>query len=214
MTSPLSQRISRTALLAVALLAAGCASTPPHARFSSQSASRAVMRPADTAAIAVAAAQGVVMADFEKSRVTERIQQKLAEKEALNAASAEPRSYAIDVTITRYEKGNAFARAMLAGLGQIHIDGDVKVYAMPAHDSLEEFTVQKTFAWGGVYGSSTSMEDIEQTFAESIANALTGQEEARHVASQSNRKGVEASNPEYAHSQATVTSRPEASRVH
>ncbi|GAA0711082.1 hypothetical protein GCM10009105_12760 [Dokdonella soli] len=81
------------------------------------------------------------------------------------------------MSITRYEKGNAFARAMLAGLGQIHIDGDVQVYAMPEHNRTMAFSVQKTFAWGGIYGGTTTIEDIEQSFAESIANALTAQGE-------------------------------------
>ena len=214
MALPLFHHILRTGFLATALLAAGCASTPPHAKFTAQSGTRAMMRSTDTSSIAVEAGKGVVMADFEKARVTERIKMKLAEKEALNPAAADPHSYQVDVTITRYEKGNAFARAMLAGLGQIHIDADVKVYAMPAHDSVEAFTVQKTFAWGGIYGSSTTMEDIEQTFAESVANALTGQDKNEHAAAQASKKGTEATNNGYAHSEPDVVSREGTSRVH
>lgn len=55
---------------------------------------------------------------------------------------------------------------MLAGLGQIHIDGDVTMYALPDHSKVGDFHLKKTFAWGGIYGSSTSMEDIETTFAD------------------------------------------------
>jgi hypothetical protein len=54
--------------------------------------------------------------------------------------------------------------------------------ALPAHDRVEEFAVQKTFAWGGIYGASTTMEDIEQSFAEGIANALTGQDDDKRGA--------------------------------
>jgi Domain of unknown function (DUF4410) len=81
------------------------------------------------------------------------------------------------VTLTRYQRGNAFARFMLAGLGQIHIDANVRVTAKPADEKIAEFTVAKTFAWGGIYGASTSMDDIERTFADGVAAALTGQEE-------------------------------------
>jgi hypothetical protein len=41
---------------------------------------------------------------------------------------------------------------------------------------LEEFDMQKTFAWGGVYGASTSIEEIEDTFADGVAATVTGQE--------------------------------------
>ncbi len=57
----------------------------------------------------------------------------------------------VELLLTRYDKGNAFARAMLAGLGQIHIDGKVKLLEMP--------------------------EDIEMTLVDGVASALTGQTE-------------------------------------
>src|SRR5262249_45206548 len=87
------------------------------------------------------------------------------------------KNYAIEVTLTKYEKGSAFARAMLAGLGQIHINGVVKVYTLPEHQKAGEFLINKTFAWGGIYGASTTIEDAEMGFADGIANTLTGQEE-------------------------------------
>jgi hypothetical protein len=122
----------------------------------------------------VGTASGVTMADYEKARVVDRIKMQIAAKEALNPAGAAASQYEVDVTVTRYEKGSAFARAMLAGLGQIHMDGSVTLFSMPAHVMVEDFTVQKTFAWGGIYGGTTTIEDIEQSFAEGIANALTG----------------------------------------
>ena len=171
-----------TFLIAVAELA-GCASSPPVAKFAHRQ-SDAVLRSADTSEIRVAAASGVVMADFEKARVIDRIKAQIAAKEALNPASAAASDYQVDVTITRYEKGSAFARAMLAGLGQIHMDGNVTLYSMPAHTVVEDFSVQKTFAWGGIYGGTTTIEDIEQSFAEGIANALTGQGDKSAAAGQ------------------------------
>jgi len=172
-------------VLTIALLATGCATSPPVAKFARGSSAHAVIRTADTASIAVDTTSDVKLADYEKTRIIEQIKMKLAEDQALNPALANPGQYQIYVTLTRYEKGNAFARAMLAGLGQMHIDGNVKVFAMPAHTSIEEFTVQKTFAWGGMYGASTRIEDIEQAFAEGIANALTGQGEKKPAGSAS-----------------------------
>ncbi|MEP7041442.1 MAG: DUF4410 domain-containing protein [Dokdonella sp.] len=161
-------------LIAAAVFTAGCASSPPAAKFSQRAAAGSVVKAADRAEIGVTSAAGVAIADYEKARVVARIKLQLASKQALNEA-ATPIDYQVDVKITRYEKGNAFARAMLAGLGQIHLDGEVEVYAMPARERVMAFTVQKTFAWGGVYGGTTTMEDVEQSFAEGVANALTGQ---------------------------------------
>ncbi len=37
-----------------------------------------------------------------------------------------------------------------------------------------ESPVYKTFAWGGIYGGVTRMEDVEQGLAGGIATAVTG----------------------------------------
>ncbi len=119
--------------------------------------------------------------DFEKTRLSEEIKTALDRKRALNASnSGDPRDLEVNLSVTRYQKGNAFARAMLAGLGQIHIDGHVKLTKRSDHSLLSEFNIAKTFAWGGIYGSSTSMEDIERTFADGVAASLTGQAEEKN----------------------------------
>jgi hypothetical protein len=35
--------------------------------------------------------------------------------------------------------------------------------------------VTKTFAWGGIYGAAKDIEDVEEGFAEAVAQILTGQ---------------------------------------
>jgi hypothetical protein len=111
----------------------------------------------------------------EKQRLADKIRMKIEDRKITNASNAAPRSYAVELHLTRYEKGNKVARFMLAGLGQIHIDGKVDLYQMPEHKLIGEFDLQKTFAWGGVYGASTSIEEIETTFADGVAAAVTGQ---------------------------------------
>lgn len=54
----------------------------------------------------------------------------------------------------------------------------VDIYQMPEHTLVGEFNLKKTFAWGGIYGAATSMEGIEDTFADGVAATVTGQEEA------------------------------------
>lgn len=117
------------------------------------------------------------METWDNERLTKRVQEALDSRKALTPAVGDKKSCAVDVTITKYDKGSAFARAMLAGLGQIHINAKVKVVRLPANEQISDFTINKTFAWGGVYGASTSVEDAEVGFAEGVANALTGQEE-------------------------------------
>jgi hypothetical protein len=40
---------------------------------------------------------------------------------------------------------------------------------------MQAFTVDKTFAWGGIYGASTHIEDVQPAFADAVADGLTGQ---------------------------------------
>ena len=160
------------------LILAGCATTAPTAKFAERISPESTIRAGDTAKAVVDAAQGVQISDSEKARLTNVIERKIAAKENLNIASGPARAYEVDVRLIRYEKGSAFARAMSAGLGQIHIAGEAKVYLLPEKTKIGEFSVEKTFAWGGIYGATTSMETVEQSFAEGIAAAVTGQAES------------------------------------
>jgi Domain of unknown function (DUF4410) len=76
------------------------------------------------------------------------------------------------VVITNYDEGNAFARFMLAGLGQMHIDGEVMLSDFSSKVMLAKYEVSKTFAWGGVYGASKGITDIEKPFAEAVVEAI------------------------------------------
>lgn len=157
---------------------AGCAGSVPKATFSHQIATNARVAANDQAVVQVDAAADVKILSSDTQRLSEKIKMKVDARKLANAANAgDPRNYSIDVHLTRYDKGSAFARAMLAGLGQIHIEGTVSVYRMPEHELVGEFQLSKTFAWGGIYGASTSMDDIENTFADGVAASVTGQEE-------------------------------------
>ena len=46
-----------------------------------------------------------------------------------------------------------------------------------SQDLSEEFALSKTFAWGGIYGASTTIETIEDTFADGVAATVTGQQQ-------------------------------------
>ena len=168
-----------TILVLTLLAAAGCASTVPKAKFTHEIESKARVSLNDQTKVQVDAAETVKILKADQQRLSEKIQARIESRKATNAPAADvaARTYEVDLHLTRYEKGNAFARAMLAGLGQIHIDGTITIYQMPEHALVGEFQLQKTFAWGGIYGSATSMDDIENTFADGVAAAVTGQKE-------------------------------------
>ena len=74
--------------------------------------------------------------------------------------------------VTRYDKGDKWARFMLAGMGQIHIDALLKLRDLETQELLAEYVVNKTFAWGGAYGVSVTMADVQEGFAETVVEIL------------------------------------------
>jgi hypothetical protein len=173
----INNRLATVSLGFIAIALAGCAGTPPKAQFSHEIVAEARVAAPDTTTVTVDAPEDVKVLPMERERLAQKIQLKIDARKSANVSVGAPKSYSVELHLTRYQKGNAFARAMLAGLGQIHIDGKVDVYLMPGHTLVGEFDLKKTFAWGGIYGAATSMEDIESTFADGVAAAVTGQKE-------------------------------------
>lgn len=156
------------------LVLGGCsASSAPKASFTTPIAATSVVRADDSVSVSVASAADVPLTETERNRLRALIQQKIEQRKAQNAADGRPESYEVSVNVTEYDKGNAVARAMLAGLGQIHVSATVQLYEMPARRLVGEFRVEKSFAWGGIYGASTTIEDVELGFAEGVAAAVT-----------------------------------------
>jgi hypothetical protein len=162
-------------LLAVGfgVLLTGCASTSPRASFKEALPRELHIDANDTAGVRVEAADGIVVEEHEKQRLARVIQQKIDMQKLRNANAADKREFELAVLMTRYDKGNAFARALLAGIGRIHVDASVTVLALPQRRKVAEFDIDKTFAWGGIYGAVTRVEDVEEGFAEGVAEAVT-----------------------------------------
>jgi Domain of unknown function (DUF4410) len=165
--------IALTGGVVIALAMVGCASTPPSANFTIKPPEQQRIDINDTVTAKLEPASDVSMIDTEKQRLSQLIVSEIDKKKLENSNAGEAREYEVDVVVTRYEKGNAFARFMLAGLGQIHIDAHVIVFTLPTKEKYAEFDIDKTFAWGGIVGASTKIEDVEQGFAEGIAEAVT-----------------------------------------
>lgn len=162
-----------TGLLMVAAGISGCASHAPSANFVLAPPQQQRIDANDAVEVKLnAASSKVEMTDIEQRRLASLISKQIDSQKPDNAQAGAPNHYQFDVTVTRYEKGNAFARLMLIGLGQIHLDGHIVVWSLPNLEKYAEFSVEKTFAWGGLYGATTTIEDVESAFAESIANAV------------------------------------------
>ena len=100
-----------------------------------------------------------------------------------SAMTTAPDTLYVTINFTRYDEGNAFARMMLAGLGQIHIEADVFGEDRVRQRILFKSKVTKTFAWGGAYGGATGIKDVEDGFAQAVANLLLSQVGKSFVAS-------------------------------
>lgn len=157
-----------------AFILGGCASSTPAPKYQKALAKADYVGNGDSSKVKVTADTGIEILESEKTKIAERIENFIKQKQGVNGSHTPSRTYSVELNITRYERGNAFARAMLAGLGQIHIDGTIKVIVEETKEVVGEFYLKKTFAWGGIYGASTSMEDIERTFASAVAGAVTG----------------------------------------
>ena len=147
---------------------AGCAGSvaPPVVVASLPAEQRASLR---LAGVTTEGGQGVAISPVDTSRITQLV---VADIQALapgvmDRAAAQGKT--MRIVITRYDAGNAGARLMLAGLGQIRLDGDVTIVDTPSQRMLAEYKVSKQFALGGIIGSMTSMQDVEKGFAKSVA---------------------------------------------
>lgn len=162
----------------VAVAAAGCATTkgsysmatpPPEAQLAKYS----------EICIEVDCIQGVPLAPADIERIKHLVVKNIPEEcpnrfTAVNPAEPGANTLRADVHITRYDEGNAFARWMLAGLGQMHINADVRMTDYASGSPLYSAEVNKTFAWGGMYGAFTQIKDIEDGFARAVAASLAG----------------------------------------
>lgn len=120
---------------------------------------------------------GVAMIPSDVARVTQKVQAALTAEYPTRViagrAAAPPGEVNIKLQITEYDKGNAFARAMLAGLGSMHIHANVMLVDASTAATVATYQVTKDFAWGGLYGGTTSIEDLEDGFAKSVAAIFT-----------------------------------------
>ncbi len=93
-----------------------------------------------------------------------------AEKPGLVVDGA-PGATHMKIHFTTFDRGNAFARGMLIGMGQIRIEATVSL-ADASGATVASYKVSKDFALGGVIGATTTVDDVEDGFAKSVAEVV------------------------------------------
>jgi len=119
---------------------------------------------------------GIAMPQFQLDRVIQLVKAHLSSElpQAMGTTGtdgASPKAK-IKMVFTDYDEGNAFARFMLAGLGQIKLGADVVFVDAVTGQELGRYKLSKQFAFGGIYGVATRMEAVEEGFAKSVVEIL------------------------------------------
>ena len=115
------------------------------------------------------AAAGVEMSDGDFGLICQKVRGYIqAQSPAVLADQPPGQALKMNIHFTRFDRGNAFARGMLIGLGQIHIEGTVSLDDAGGK-TVAQYAVVKDFAIGGIVGATTTVEDVEDGFAKSVA---------------------------------------------
>jgi hypothetical protein len=165
----------RLAPIALAVLLAACAgSVAPPAVV--QGLSLEQKQSLHLTGVNAESGRGVVMTHEDLDRITQLVTAEInaASPDMLLAPGAppSPQTMLLRIVVTRYDEGNAFARFMLAGLGQIYIEGDVLLLDSETMQQIAAYKVSKDFSFGGLYGGSTNVHDVEKGFARSVAEVV------------------------------------------
>jgi Domain of unknown function (DUF4410) len=169
------RRFSQLAVLTIfGLVATGCATTGsvPQPIEDKSVGTPYRIDADDTVSVTIDTVPSVVLALDEKTHLQSLINQKIDFLRLKNPADGTVKECHVAVLVTKFDKGSAFARAMLAGLGQIHLGADVTV-TDSSGSVLQKFSVEKSFSWGGIYGASTRIEDLEPALADGVASGST-----------------------------------------
>jgi len=83
-----------------------------------------------------------------------------------------PDSLLLVLDFTKYDEGNRLARMMLAGLGAMKINADVEIKDAKSVSTISKGAAGKSFAWGGVLGAATGIEDVEKMFAKEVGRGF------------------------------------------
>jgi hypothetical protein len=167
------------AIACIAILSTGCATSKGSYQVTSAPPGDSKLSGYSDICVEVTCPNYVSMGAIDLERIKAQIVKSVPAEcsgrfKCVDQPAADTRALRAKVNIVKYDRGNAFARAMLAGLGQMHINAEVTLTDYASTDELFRTEVSKTFAWGGLYGGTTQITDIEEGFAKAVAASFTG----------------------------------------
>jgi Domain of unknown function (DUF4410) len=157
-------------LITASLALGGCA-TSVSAPVVVQPLALSASAPLHISDVSADANPDVNVGDGELGLIAQKVKAYIQSESPAVMADANASGYVMKIHMTRFDRGNALARAVMMGLGQIHIEGTIDL-----HDSsgtkLAEYKVAKDFSLGGIAGGTTTVEDVEDGFAKSVAEIV------------------------------------------
>jgi hypothetical protein len=152
---------------ALGALLAGCAGSVSKPLALQPLEQNAPLRLSDVSADAE---QGVRMSEGDLGLISQKVKSYI-EAESPDVFGNASDALKMKIHFTRFDRGDAFARAMMAGLGQIKIDATVMLDDVGGKQ-VAAYNVSKDFAFGGLVGATTTVEDVEEGFAKSVAEIV------------------------------------------
>ena len=167
--------ITLSSLMLQGVMMGGCAESVPKAQQSRDIVRAYRLDADDQPTLLIATAPGILATNAERDHLARLLTERLGERRTHNVADGNARQCEVHVLVTRLDRSSNFTPALQAGLGQVHLDASVVVTPVGGGDPLNAFTISKTFAWRGIYGTPEGIKKFEPAFADGIAAALTGQ---------------------------------------
>lgn len=121
--------------------------------------------------VTATATPGIGMGNDDLVRIVDGIKGKLTADRLMAAQSPDALPVTLQINFTSYDPGNAGARALMMGLGQIHIDGEIAMVDASGI-AIGKYQIAKQFAGGGLWGAATTIKDVEAGFEASVADMI------------------------------------------
>lgn len=179
-----SALLSRRLLVALSLvLLAGCSSVPLK-RDEPAVAAEFRVDADDQVEVEVAAADGVVVTAEERARCAATLADRLRRAARDTVANGTANRWRFTVQILRYDHGDAFKRSVRAGMGAMHIETQVRMFAADG-SQVGEFAANRSYEWGGTLGGQATIDDLEVMLGDYIGRRVVSREEREVIRSRS-----------------------------
>ncbi|MFZ5722301.1 MAG: hypothetical protein ACOY33_01435 [Pseudomonadota bacterium] len=170
------------AVLSAALLLAGCSMTSALVRDRPAVAPEFRVDADDRVTVVVDALPDVVITADERARCAATVGERVLRAAADTLADGTSREWRLAVHIGRYDHGNAFKRSVRAGMGAMHIESRVEMFAADG-SRVGEFAADRTYDWGGTLGGLATIDDLEKMLGDLIGRRIVSQERPKPVKS-------------------------------